>query len=88
MAGLDLQGGLNLALHAALAGDATTIGVDGTIGVTGGMQQIRDLIGDDGQLTSAATLRGRDVTLSQSAVRRALAHRIRQRIRRATIRST
>jgi translocation and assembly module TamB len=65
MAGLDLQGGLKLALHAALAGDATTIGVDGTIGVTGGMQQIRDLIGEDGQLTLAATLHGRDVTLSR-----------------------
>ena len=65
MAGLDLQGGLTLALHAAMEGDATTIGVDGTIGVTGGMQQIRDLIGEDGQLTLAATLHGRDLTLSR-----------------------
>ena len=48
-----------------MAGDATTIGVDGTIGVTGGMQQIRDLVGEDGQLTLAATLHGRDVTLSR-----------------------
>jgi translocation and assembly module TamB len=64
MAGLDLQGGLKLGLHAAVAGETTTIGVDGTIGVTGGMQQVRDLVGDDGHLTLAATLRGRDVTLS------------------------
>ena len=65
MSGLDLQGGLKLGLHAAVAGDATTIGVDGTIGVTGGMQQIRDLVGDAGHLTLAATLHGRDVTLSR-----------------------
>jgi translocation and assembly module TamB len=65
MAGLDLQGGLKLGLHAAVAGETTTVGVDGTIGVTGGMQQVRDLVGDDGHLTLAATLRSRDVTLSR-----------------------
>ena len=65
MAGLDVQGGLKLGLHAAVAGDATTIGVDSTVGVTGGMQQIRDLVGDAGHLTLDATLHGRDVTLSR-----------------------
>jgi translocation and assembly module TamB len=65
MSGLDLQGALKLGLHAAMAGDTTTIGADGTIGVTGGMQQIRDLVGDAGHLTLAATLHGRDVTLSR-----------------------
>jgi translocation and assembly module TamB len=63
--GLDLQGGLKLALHAATAGDATTIGLDGDVGVTGGMQQIRDLVGDAGRLTLAATLHGQDMTLSK-----------------------
>ena len=65
MSGLDLQGALKLGLNAAMAGDTTTIGADGTIGVTGGMQQIRDLVGDAGHLTLAATLHGRDVTLSR-----------------------
>jgi translocation and assembly module TamB len=31
---VDLQGGLTLALHAAMHGDATTIALDGTVGVT------------------------------------------------------
>ena len=64
MSGLDVQGAVKLALHAATAGDATTVGLDGTIGVTGGMPQIRDLVGDAGRLSLAATLRGQDVTLS------------------------
>jgi translocation and assembly module TamB len=65
ISGLDLQGSLKLGLHTAVEGDTTTIGVDGTISATGGMQQVRDLIGDAGHLTLAATLRGRDVTLSR-----------------------
>jgi translocation and assembly module TamB len=64
MSGLDLQGRLKLGLHAAVQADTTTIGIDGTVGVTGGMQQIQDLIGDNGHLSLAATLRGRDLTLS------------------------
>ncbi len=62
---VDLQGGLTLALHAATQGDATTIGVDGTVDVAGGLQQATSLIGDDGQLHLAATVRGRDLTLSE-----------------------
>jgi translocation and assembly module TamB len=65
MAGLDVQGGLKLGLHAALAGDTTTVGLDGTIGVTGGMPQIRDLVGDAGHLVLDASLHGKDVTLSR-----------------------
>ncbi len=65
MAKLDLQGGLTLGLHAAVEGDAITIGVDGTIGVTGGIPQARALVGDAGRLTLAATLRGQDLTLSR-----------------------
>jgi translocation and assembly module TamB len=62
---VDLQGGLTLALHAAMEGDATTIGVDGTVNVTGGLQQATSLVGDAGQLHLAATVRGQDVALSE-----------------------
>ncbi len=62
---LDLQGGLSLTLHAAMQGDSTTVAVDGKLGVTGGLQQARAMVGDDGELHLAATLRGRDITLSQ-----------------------
>jgi translocation and assembly module TamB len=65
MGKVDLQGGLTLALHAAMHGDATTIALDGTVGVTGGLQQARSLVGDSGQFRLAATMRGRDLTLSE-----------------------
>ncbi len=62
---VDLQGGMTLALHAAMHDDATTIAMDGTVGVTGGLQQARSLVGDAGQFRLAATVRDRDVTLSE-----------------------
>ena len=61
---VDLQGGLTLALHTATQGDTTTIGMDGTVGVTGGLQQAQALVGDAAQLHLAATVRGQDLTLS------------------------
>lgn len=61
---VDLAGRMSLALHAAMVGDSTTLGADGTIGVTGGMQQAAALVGNDGKLHLAATVRGSDVTLS------------------------
>jgi translocation and assembly module TamB len=62
---LDLQGGLTLTLHGVIQDDTASIGVDGTVGVTGGLQQARSLIGDAGQLRLAATLRDRSLTLSE-----------------------
>ena len=62
---LDLQGGLALTLHGILQGDTTTIAVDGTVGVTGGLAQARSLVGDTGQLRLAATMRGQDLALSE-----------------------
>ncbi|HTI84648.1 MAG TPA: translocation/assembly module TamB domain-containing protein [Acetobacteraceae bacterium] len=61
---IDIAGGLALTLHAAMQGDTTTLGVDGTVGVTGGMQQAEALIGNAGKLHLAAAVHGSDVTLS------------------------
>jgi translocation and assembly module TamB len=60
-----LQGALTLVLHAVMQGDTTTVNASGTVGVTGGMEQARSLVGDNGRLQLAATLRGNDVSLSQ-----------------------
>lgn len=61
---IDLAGGMTLTLHAATQGDTTTLGADGTVGVTGGIQQARALVGNTGKLHLAAAVRGNDVTLS------------------------
>jgi translocation and assembly module TamB len=61
---IDLAGGMTLMLHATTQGDTTTLGADGTVGVTGGMQQAEALVGNAGKLHLAATVHGSDVTLS------------------------
>jgi translocation and assembly module TamB len=65
MGHVDVQGGSTLNLHAAMQGDTTTLTADGTIGVTGGQPQVRALVGDDGRLSAAATVRGSDITVSR-----------------------
>ena len=62
---VDVNGGMTLTLHAATQGDTTTLNADGTIGVTGGMQQAQSLVGNSGKLHVAATLSGGDLTLSE-----------------------
>ena len=61
---IDVAGGMTLTLHATTQGDTTTLGADGTVGVTGGMEQAQALVGNTGKLHLAATVRGSDVTLS------------------------
>ena len=61
---VDVAGGMTLSLHATTQGTTTTLAADGTVGVTGGMQQARGLVGDNGRLRLAATLHGSDLTLS------------------------
>ncbi len=65
MNGLDLTGATSLTLHAAIQGDVTTVTADGKVAITGGMQQARALVGDNGQLHLAAALHGSDLTLSK-----------------------
>ncbi len=61
---VDVAGGMTLSLHATTQGDTTTLAADGTVGVTGGMQQAEALVGNAGKLHLAATVHGSDVTLS------------------------
>jgi translocation and assembly module TamB len=60
-----LQGALALNLHATMAGDATTLTADGTLGVTGGQPQAQALVGEEGRFSVAAAVHGSDLTISQ-----------------------
>ncbi len=73
MAPLAALGGIALAGHAALdlmaaPGDPTTITVDGSVGVTGGMAPLPGLIGPAATLGVSVALHGQDVTLSRLAI--------------------
>jgi translocation and assembly module TamB len=63
--GTDVQGHTALTLDVARQGAATTVALRGTIGVTGGQPQARALLGDAARLDLAATLNGRDATLTR-----------------------
>ena len=65
MGQVSLQGNLALTLHAAIEGDTTALTADGVVAVTGGQPQASTLVGDDGRLSLAATLRGNDLSLSR-----------------------
>jgi translocation and assembly module TamB len=64
--GVDLQGRSQLAVHASLAGGRTSIAVDGTLGVTGGMAPLPGLIGDSAKLGVSVALQGSDITLTRA----------------------
>ncbi len=66
--GVDLQGRTQLAVDAAVAGGTTTVKVDGTVGVTGGMAPVPALLGDAARLGATVSLAGSDITLSRAEV--------------------
>lgn len=66
--GADLQGRAALDLTAAEAGEATTIGVTGTFGVTGGMAPLPALLGPEAKLALVARLAGDEQHVSQFQV--------------------
>jgi translocation and assembly module TamB len=68
LAGTDLQGNTTLTAKLAQHGDTADIGVDGTIGITGGSAELVALLGDHTTLTLAGRLRGSDVTLGKLAI--------------------
>ena len=62
--GVDLRGSTDLSLQAAMQGDTTTAAVTGKVAITGGMAPVPALIGDDGTIDLAASMRGQDITVS------------------------
>jgi translocation and assembly module TamB len=62
--GVALLGHAALDVKAALAGDSTTVDVDGGVSVSGGMAPIPGLLGDS-TVGVTATLRGQDILLSR-----------------------
>jgi translocation and assembly module TamB len=63
LAGLDVQGRTTLNLRMASQGDDTRLDVDGTLGVTGGVQPLVKLVGNAAKIGVSATLRGKDIAL-------------------------
>ena len=66
--GVDLAGRTHLAIEAAMAGGATTVKVDGTLGITGGMAPAPALIGDAAKIGVSLSMAGSDITVTRAQV--------------------
>lgn len=67
-AGQTVQGRTRLVLNLARQGATTTLGLTGTLGVTGGQRQAVALLGDRAHLDLAASLTGHNATLEHLRV--------------------
>jgi translocation and assembly module TamB len=63
--GTDVHGNTALTLDVARQGATTTVGLRGTIGVTGGLPQVKALLGDAANVDLAASLTGQDARLTR-----------------------
>ncbi len=63
--GTDLHGNTALTLDVARQGASTTVSLQGTIGVTGGLPQAQALLGDAAKIDLAASLTGQDARLTR-----------------------
>jgi translocation and assembly module TamB len=63
--GTDVRGNTALTLDVAREGATTTVGLQGTIGVTGGLPQAKALLGDAAKVDMAASLTGQDARLTR-----------------------
>lgn len=68
LAGVAIQGRAAATVHLALAGNAATVGIAGTLGLTGGPPAAVGLLGGDARFSLAANLRGNDMTLSHAGL--------------------
>jgi translocation and assembly module TamB len=68
MAGTDIQGNADLDLQAEINGDTMTASAKGRVAITGGMAPIPALIGDNGNIEVAGSIRDQDMTLSHLTV--------------------
>lgn len=68
VAGMDLQGHAAITARLAQQNDTISVGVDGTVGVTGGLPVAVGLIGGQATLALTGALRGGDLTLGNFAV--------------------
>jgi translocation and assembly module TamB len=68
IAGADLQGRAAITTDFGRKNDATTIGVDGTVAITGGLPVAVGLIGDKATVALSGALRGGDLALSDFTI--------------------
>jgi translocation and assembly module TamB len=67
--GADIRGSTDLNVEAGMEDGTTTAAIKGRVSITGGMQPVPALIGDDGRIDIAGALHGDDLTLSRLSVK-------------------
>jgi translocation and assembly module TamB len=65
MGQVDLDGQAKFDLDLAIAGETLSVGLQGGVGVTGGMPQAQMLVGGNGRVDLALVLKGEDATLTR-----------------------
>ncbi len=68
IAGLDLQGHATVITKLAQHDDSTTVGVEGTVGITGGLPVAAGLLGEKATVALTGALHGSDLTLGNLAL--------------------
>ena len=67
--GVDLQGRTSIDVDATKEQDLINASLSGLVAVTGGMAPVPALIGDDGHIGLTASMKGKDITLSNLTVK-------------------
>ena len=65
-AGIDLLGHTRLAVSAATLDGTTTVTLDGTVGITGGLAPVPALLGDAARIGATVAMAGSDITVSRA----------------------
>ena len=68
VAGVDLQGHATVTTKLAQHDDTTTVGVDGTVGIIGGLPIVTGVIGENATVALTGALHGGDLTLGNFAI--------------------
>jgi translocation and assembly module TamB len=68
IAGADLPGHATVTAKFARQDDTTTVDVNGTVGITGGLRVAAGLVGDNATLAVTGTLQGGDLTIENLAI--------------------
>jgi translocation and assembly module TamB len=66
--GVEISGSTDLDIQAEMDNGTTTAAAKGRVSITGGMAPVPALIGDNGSIDVAASMRGQDITLSRLSV--------------------
>ena len=66
--GVVIEGRTKLTVRAALAGQTTSVDVDGTVGITGGLAPVPALVGEEARIGVSVKLAGQDILVQRLMV--------------------